>query len=162
MNAYLTLLITSLYRSGRVETDLRELVSRCPRGPRSGADVGREVLAGEGGASGDEVGGCALEDAPAAVVAGARAQIDDPVGVRHDRLVVLDDDDRLARVDQPVEQPEQLLHVGEVQAGRRLVEDVDPAFVTHVGRELEPLPLAPGERRERLADREVAEADVRE
>jgi hypothetical protein len=29
------------------------------------------VLAGEGGAGGDEVGGCALEDGPAAVVAGA-------------------------------------------------------------------------------------------
>jgi hypothetical protein len=41
-----------------------------PRGPRSGVDVGREVLAGEGGAGGDEVGGCALEDDPA-VVAGA-------------------------------------------------------------------------------------------
>src|SRR5665648_598733 len=46
------------------------------RGPRvarvrSGADVGREVLAGEGGAGGDEVGGGALEDGPAAVVAGA-------------------------------------------------------------------------------------------
>ena len=36
---------------------MRELVSRCPRGPRSGVDVGREVLAGEGGAGGDEVGG---------------------------------------------------------------------------------------------------------
>jgi hypothetical protein len=31
------------------------------------------VLAGEGGAGGDEVGGCALEDDPAAVVAGAGA-----------------------------------------------------------------------------------------
>ena len=40
----------------------------------------------------DEVGGGALEDDPAAVVAGARAEVDDPVGVRHDRLVVLDDD----------------------------------------------------------------------
>jgi hypothetical protein len=30
-------------------------VSRCPRGPQSGADVGRQVLAGEGGAGGDEV-----------------------------------------------------------------------------------------------------------
>jgi hypothetical protein len=37
-------------------------------GPGSGADVGREVLAGEGGADGDEVGGCALEDDPTAVV----------------------------------------------------------------------------------------------
>src|SRR6266545_8264671 len=58
---------------------IRELVSRCPRGPRSGADVGREVLAGEGGAGDDEVGGCALEDDPAAVVAGAGAEVDDPV-----------------------------------------------------------------------------------
>src|SRR5215207_3633875 len=30
---------------------MRELVSRCPRGPRSGADVGREVLAGHALAS---------------------------------------------------------------------------------------------------------------
>src|ERR671934_986870 len=60
-------------------------------GSRSGADVGREVLAGEGGAGGDEVGGGGLEDDPAAVVAGAGAEVDDPVGVRHDRLVVLDD-----------------------------------------------------------------------
>src|SRR4029450_13237296 len=101
------------------------LVSRCPRSPRSGADVGRQVLAGEGGAGGDEVGGCALEDDPAAVVAGAGPQVDDPVGVRHDRLVVLDDDTRLARVDDPVEQAEQLLDVGEVQAAGRLVEDED-------------------------------------
>jgi hypothetical protein len=61
---------------------MRELVSRCPRGPRSGADVGREVLAGEGGAGGDEVGGFALEDDPAAVVAGTGAEVDDPVGMK--------------------------------------------------------------------------------
>ena len=96
---------------------------------------------------GDEVGGRALEDDPAAVVAGARAEVDDPVGVRHDRLVVLDDDDRLAGVDEPVEQAEQLLDVGEVQAGGRLVEDVDAALLGHVGGQLEPLPLAAGQRR---------------
>jgi NAD(P)-dependent dehydrogenase (short-subunit alcohol dehydrogenase family) len=61
----------------------------------SAVHVGREVLAGEGGAVGDEVGGGALEDDQAAVVAGAWAEVDDPVGVRHDRLVMLDDDDRL-------------------------------------------------------------------
>jgi hypothetical protein len=120
------------------------------------------VLAGEGGAGGDEVGGGALEDDPAAVVAGAGAEVDDPVGVRHDRLVVLDDDDRLAGVDEPVEQAEQLLHVGEVEAGGRLVEDVDPAPVTHVHGELEPLPLATGQGGERLAEAEVAEPDVGE
>src|SRR5829696_7661589 len=62
-------------RRGRLAT-VRQ-VSRCPRGPPSGADVGREVLAGEGGAGGDEVGGRALEDDPAAVVAGAGAEVDD-------------------------------------------------------------------------------------
>jgi hypothetical protein len=53
-------------------------------------------------------------------VAGAGAEVDDPVGARHDRLVVLDDDDRLAGVDEPVEQAEQLLD-GEVEAVGRLV-----------------------------------------
>jgi hypothetical protein len=71
------------------------------------------VLAAEGGAGGGEVGGCALEHDPAAVVAGARAAVDDPVGVRHDRPVVRDIDDRLARVDEPAQQRQQLLHVGE-------------------------------------------------
>src|SRR5207248_6743341 len=99
-------------------------------------DVGREVLAGEGGAGGDDVGGRALEDDPAAVVTGAGAQVDDPVGVRHDRLVVLDDDDRLAGFDEPVEQAEQLFDVGEVEAGGRLVEDVDAAVGGHGGSQL--------------------------
>jgi hypothetical protein len=36
------------------------------------------VLPGEGGAGGDEVGGCALEDVPAAVVAGAGAEVEPP------------------------------------------------------------------------------------
>jgi hypothetical protein len=54
------------------------------------ADIGREVLAGKGSASGDDLGGCALEDDLTAVVAGAGAEVDDPVGVRHDRLVMLD------------------------------------------------------------------------
>jgi hypothetical protein len=87
------------------------------------------VLTGEGGTVGDEVGGGAPEYDPAAVVAGAGAEVevDDRVGVRHDGLVVLDDDDGLAGVDQPVEQAEQLLDVGEVQAGGRLVEDEDTA-----------------------------------
>src|SRR5438046_10432710 len=97
---------------------MRELLSRCPRGPRSGAGVGREVLAGEGGAGGDEVGGCALEDDPAAAAAGAGSEVDDPVGVRHDRLVVLDDDHRLAGVDEPADQAEQLLDVAAVAGSR--------------------------------------------
>ncbi len=126
------------------------------------ADVGREVLAGEGGAGIYECPRCSLKDDPAAIMTCGRPHINDPVGVRHDRLVVLDDDDRLAGVDEPVEQAEQLLDVGEVQAGGRLVEDVDAALLGHVGGQLEPLPLAAGQRSERLAEAEVAEPDVGE
>src|SRR5688500_12128477 len=93
--------------------------------PASAAHVRGEVLAGEGGAGGDEVGGGAFEHDPATVVPGAGTEVDDPVRVCHDRQVVLDDDHRLAGVDEPVEQSQQVLDVGEVQAGGRLVEDVD-------------------------------------
>jgi hypothetical protein len=118
------------------------------------------VLAREGGAGGDEVGGCALENNPAAIVASAGAEVDDPVRVRHDRLMVRDDDHRLAGLDETVEQAEQLLDIGEVQAAGRLVENVDATLLGHVGGQLEPLPLATGQRGERLAQAEVAEPDV--
>jgi hypothetical protein len=124
------------------------------------------VLAGEGRPVGDEVGGCAFEDDPAAVVAGTGAEIDDPIGVRHDRLVMLDDDHRLTGVNEPVEQAKQLFDIGEVQAAGRLVEDVDSpffgAFVAELGRQFEPLPLATGQRRERLAEGQIAEPHVGE
>jgi hypothetical protein len=100
------------------------------------------VLARERGARGDELGGRALEDDLTALVAGAGAEVDDPVGVRHDRLVVLDDDHRLAAVDEAVEQAQQLLDVGEVQARRRLIEDIDIAFLSHARGQFEPLALA--------------------
>src|SRR5947209_20628561 len=120
-------------RSGWNElSGARELVPGKPQRSRSGPEVGREVLAGEGGTGGDEVGGCALEDDPAAVVAGAGTEVDDPIGVRHDREVVLDDDDRLAGVHKPIEQAQQLFDIGQVQAGGRLVKDVDAALLGHV------------------------------
>ena len=80
-----------------------------------------------------------------------RAEVDDPVGVRHDSLMVLDDDDRLAGVDQTVEQAEELLNIREMEASGGLVEHVDVTFLTHVGGELESLSLAAGQRGERLA-----------
>jgi len=74
--------------------------------------------------------------------------------------VVLDDDDRLAGVDEPVEQAEQLLDVRQVEARGRLVKDIGAAFVGQVGGQLKPLPLAAGQRGERLAEAEVAEPGV--
>ena len=57
--------------------------------------------------------------------AGLGAQVDDPVGRLDDVEVVLDDDDRVAQIDQAVQHVEQLADVVEVQAGRRLVEEVE-------------------------------------
>jgi hypothetical protein len=62
-----------------------------------------------------------------AVVAGAGAQVDDPVGVGHHGLVVLDHDHRLARVHQPIQQSQQVLDVRQVQARGRHVEPIDAA-----------------------------------
>lgn len=62
----------------------------------SGTHIFGEVLSGECGAFGHQGGRGALEDDATAVVAGARPQVDDPVGMRHDRLVMLDHDHRLA------------------------------------------------------------------
>src|SRR6204780_292311 len=124
--------------------------SRSPQGPRSAADVGREVLAGDGGAGGDELGGRALEDDPAAVVAGAGAEIDDPVGVRHHSLVMGYDDDRFPGVDEPVEQGEQLPGGGQVQGRGGLVEGGGAALFGHLGGQVSPLPFAPGQRGEGL------------
>ena len=90
----------------------------------------------------------ALEHHAAAVVAGAGAEVDDPVGVRHDGLVVLDDhDDRRPASTRRSSRPSSVLDVGEVQARRRLVEDVDAALLAHLRRELEPLALAARQRR---------------
>ena len=74
-----------------------------------------------------DVLGRALGDDPAAAAAALGAEVDDPVGALDDVEVVLDDDDRVALVDQALEHAEELADVLEVQAGRRLVEDVDRA-----------------------------------
>ena len=61
----------------------------------------------------------------AAAGAGLGAEVDDPVGRLDHVQVVLDHDDRVAQVHQPVEHVEQLVNVVEVQAGGRLVEEVE-------------------------------------
>ena len=91
------------------------------------------------------------------------AQVDDPVGRLDHVEVVLDDDDRVAEIDQPVQHVEQLADVVEVQAGRRLVEEVERLAGVgpgQLGGQLDALGLAAGERRRGLAERQVVEADV--
>src|SRR5262245_33915144 len=61
----------------------------------------------------------------AARLAALGAEVDDPVGLLDHVEVVLDHEHRVARVGEPLEDLEQLLDVGEVKAGSRLVEDVE-------------------------------------
>ena len=63
----------------------------------------------------------------AAVLAGARAHVDEPVGAAHHLLVVLDDEHGVTEVAQPLKRRDQLAVVALVEADRRLVEDVEDA-----------------------------------
>jgi hypothetical protein len=62
-----------------------------------------------------------------AVLARARSHVHQMVGRPHRALVVLDDQDRVAEVAEPLERCDQSLVVPLVQADRRLVEDVEHA-----------------------------------
>ena len=76
---------------------------------------------------------------------------------------MLDDDQRAAGLEQLLERRQQLRDVVEVQAGRRLVEDVEltlAALRGEVRRNLDALRLAARQRRRRLPQPQVAEADL--
>ena len=95
--------------------------------------------------------------------ASLRPQVDHPVGPLDDVKVVLDHKHGVARFHEPLEDSQQLPHVGHVEAGRGLVEDVERLTGRPLGelpRELHPLGLAAGERGGGLAEVEVVEADV--
>ncbi len=95
--------------------------------------------------------GRALGDDVAAMDAGARPHIDEPVGGADRLLVVLDDDDRVAEVAQPLQGREQALVVALVQPDRRLVEHVEHAGQARADLRGQPDALA-------LAARQVPEA----
>jgi len=101
-----------------------------------------------------------LEDDPPAVMTSAGTHVDHPVSASDDVKVVLDDDDRPPRLDQPIEQSDEVVDVLHVQAGRGLVEDIDLGVRRHLDRKLQPLALATGQGVELLAERDVAEPDV--
>ena len=77
---------------------------------------------------------------------------------------MLDDDDRVPGVDEPVERAHEDGHVGGVEPGRGLVEQVEPPLALAGLRqrpgELQPLRLAAREGGGGLRQREVAEAQV--
>ena len=95
--------------SGKVDRDVAQVVlaraddgELAALGRAAGARPGRRSRGGRRGTAGDRVGAGqqvldgAGDDDLAAVLAGARADVDDPVGGLDGVLVVLDDDQRVA------------------------------------------------------------------
>src|SRR3989442_342777 len=91
------------------------------------------------------------------------AQVDHPIGGLHDVEIVLDDDDRIPLVHQPVQYFQQQAYVLEVQSGRRLVQDVQRSPRVPFGelsRELHALGFAAREGRCRLPEVDVSQTYV--
>src|SRR5262249_21442786 len=106
--------------------------------------VGQELASVRAGRLRDRFGRPLGHDV-APVLSTFGAEIDHPIGCLHHVEMVLDDEDRIARVDETVEHREELLDVVEVEAGRRLVEDVQHVAGgagSELGRDLQPLGLA--------------------
>jgi hypothetical protein len=92
------------------------------------------------------------------VLAGAGAEVDDPVGGADGVLVVLDDDHRVALVADLEERREQPLVVALVEADAGLVEHVHDAAQpgADLGRQADSLALAAGQRSRRPIEAQVA------
>ena len=78
---------------------------------------------------------------------------------------MLDDEHGVARVDKALQNLKELFHIVRVETRGRLVEDIDGAprgALRKLGRELDALGFAAGERRRRLAEADIAEADLAE
>ena len=150
---------TILVRVRRISASL------APRAARGGARAGsREELAGEGdvGLRRDLLRRARGHHA-AAGVAALGPEVDHPVRRLDDVQVVLDDHHRVALLDEPVQDLQQLLDVGEVEPGGGLVQDVEGAAggpPGQLGGQLHPLGLAARERGGRLPEADVVEADL--
>ena len=93
-------------------------------------------------------------------MAGSGAEVDDPVGVNHHGLMVLNDDDGAAAVHEAIQEQQHGLDVGRVQSDSRLIEHDDAAFLAQVDGELEALMLTTGQGGQGLAEVEVTEPHI--
>src|SRR5918995_1503170 len=98
-----------------------------------------------------------------ALVAAFRPEVDDPVGGLDHVEIVLDHEQAVACLQQLAERRQQLGDVVEVQPGGRLVENIKHAVAAlrrQMCRDLDALRFPARQRRRRLAQTEIAEADL--
>src|SRR5512133_3824972 len=131
--------------SGRGGHAALALAAGAARPGRRGHYERLQELAGIRAGRARDLLGRAGGDDLAAVLPALGAHVDDTVGRLDDVEVVLDDDDRVALLDEAVQDVEQALDVGEVQSRGRLVEDVERAArgdLRELGGQLHALRLA--------------------
>ena len=118
-----------------------------------------QIAARHRGLVGCNIGRRSLCDDAATLDATARAHVDDPVGAADQVQVVLDDENGRSPLDEVLEHVDEDLHVIGVQSDGRLVEDEERAVLPspHFRCQFEPLRLAAGQSRRRLAERQVAQ-----
>ena len=102
-------------------------------------------------------------------IPGLGTEIDDPIGGLDDIKVVFDDEQGVSGIDEALKNLEEHLHVIKVQAGGGFVEQEESRFWSEglrvlkfreVADELEALALAAGKGVDRLAQPDVAKADL--
>ena len=103
---------------------------------------------------------CPLKHHFAAFVAAFGTHIDDPVGVFDDIQIVFDDDDRIAGIDQAIDDGEKVANIRHMQACGWLIHDINTAFFVQFAGEFDPLALATGECAERLPQCEIIQTDI--
>ncbi len=161
---------------GKVDVDALEVVLGARRAPPAPRPLPRRRISGHGHRPlpveelrGDRSPGLASTssmraggDHVATVLAGAGTDVDHVVGGADGVLVVLDHDERVADVAQPLERADQLVVVALVQPDRRLVEDVEHAHEPAADLRGQPdaLGLAAAQRGRAAVERQVVEADV--
>src|SRR6267143_1305385 len=145
--AFWVAVATSLgYRELRVEDTLEVLA-----GVR--AAVAHDLFRGAGG------------NDFAALIPAFRAEVDDVIGGLEYVEVVLDDDHGVPGIDQAMQNIQQPLDVGEVQAGGRFIEDIEglPRITpAELFGELDPLRLATRQLGRRLSEPDIAKTDLTE
>ena len=120
-------------------------------GCRSTARRARQVSGGTGGHH------------AASFLAGAWTDVHHPVAAGHHPHVVLDDDDGVSPVDQPLKLRHQLLDVRRVEPRGGFVQDVQAVAVLgtlQLGGQLDALGFTARELDGRLAEAQIAEADL--
>jgi hypothetical protein len=84
-------------------------------------------------------------------------EVDDPVGSGDHVQVVLNDDDGVSVVHQPLKDVHQPVDVRRMQPRRWLVQHVERARLPQLGGQLQALALTAGQRGERLSQGEIAQ-----